>query len=85
MAISLVCFYGQTGIEHENTTICPWSEEAALIRRRLERWIVLLDGFVDVYERRGCWGRWADREAQSMGLIDVMIWILPEDNGLDCI
>jgi hypothetical protein len=84
MTISLMCSHCQACVEHQDATICPWSEKTTFVSRLLKLRVVLLERFIDVDE--GWWSRcwWADREAETVGLIVVVIWVLTEYHGLDC-
>jgi hypothetical protein len=75
--------HGQTCVEQQDTTICPWCEKARLVWRRLVVWVVDLEGFVDVLERgRGGCG-WTDREAEAVGLVGTVVGVLACDDDFD--
>jgi hypothetical protein len=63
--------------------ICPWCEEPAVLGWRLEVGIVLLEDRVHVLERWRGGGRRADGEAETVGLVVVVVRVLPEDDGFD--
>lgn len=82
VAIGLMRTDGKTRIEHQNTTICPWYEQTAIVGRRLETRVALLDAFVDVDERWRRSGWRTHGEGQAVGLVIVMIRILANDDDL---
>jgi hypothetical protein len=49
----------------------------------LEGWVVFLKGDVHVFEGGGRGGGRSDGEAEAVGLIVVVVWILAEDDGFD--
>lgn len=73
----------QARIEEQDAAVRPWRQQTALIGWSLEVGVVFLEGLVDVLE--GWWGvsRWADGEAEPVGLIGAVIGILTGDDGLD--
>lgn len=75
--------HGETGVEEEDASVSPWGEEAEVVGGWLEGGIVVLEAFVDVFEGGWCGSRWADGEAKAVGLIDVVIGILTENNHFD--
>lgn len=50
VAIGLMRADSKTSIEHQDTTICPWYKQAAVVGRWLETRVALLDALVDVDE-----------------------------------
>jgi hypothetical protein len=80
--IGLVSTHSQTGIEEEHTTISPWSKQSAPVGRWCEVGIIVGDGFIDILKRRRCNGRWTDGEGEAVCLIDIMVRILTNDDGL---
>lgn len=77
MAICLMRLNGEASVQHQHSTIRPWSEETAVLGGSYEGRVVLLDGNVHVLERwRSRRGR-ADREAKTMSLVEVVVGILP--------
>lgn len=42
-----------------------------------------MEGFVDVFEGRGSRSRRSNGEAEAMGLVDVVVGVLAEDNDFD--
>jgi hypothetical protein len=85
MGICFVCADGQAGIEEENAALSPGREETAVVGGRCECRVVPREGFVDVLEGQGCdsWG--LDGEGEAVGLVVVMVGVLAEDYGFDCI
>jgi hypothetical protein len=73
----------QACVEHQNALLSPWSEEARVAGRWFEGWIVIGYRDIDVFEGRGSWGRRSHREAETVCLIVVMIWVLPKNYGAD--
>lgn len=73
----------QARIEQQDATISPGCEETALVWRGLVVGIIDLEGFVDVLERG--WGRcrWADGEAEAVGLIRAVVGVLACDDDFD--
>lgn len=60
VAVGFVGSDGQTGVEHEDSTVCPRREQTAVFRGRDERWIVLFECNVHVLQTRRCRSRWPD-------------------------
>lgn len=83
MGISFVRTHGEAGIEHEDAAIGPGGEEAAIFGWRGEVGVVFFEGDVHVFERGRGRGRWSDGEAEAVGLIDVVVGVLAEDDGFD--
>jgi hypothetical protein len=69
----------QAGVEHKNTLLRPWRQEAAILWRRRKRWVVILQRDVHVLQARRSGSRRANGEAEAMGLIVVVIWVLTKD------
>lgn len=61
----------------------PGSQQAPSLRRGFEGRVVDCDGFVDVDQGRRCRLRWEDGEAESVGLIWAMVWVLAENDHSD--
>lgn len=80
MAVGLGRSDSQTSIQEQHTPIGPWSEEPALVRRGSEVCVFFLEELVDVLERRRGRGGWADRKAETVGLIRAMIRVLTEND-----
>lgn len=74
---------GQASVEEQDTAICPRSEESTFVWRCLKCRVILLESDVDVFQRRGRWRWWTNGEAETMGLVVVMIWVLAENDGFD--
>ena len=83
VTIGLMCSDSQTSVQEKNASICPRCQEASLLGRRFELGVVFLDCFVDVQQRRRCRSRRPNREAHSMGLINIVIRVLSKDHDLD--
>lgn len=74
---------GQTGIDEQDTAICPWCKKTTVIWWWFEVWIVVCEGFEDVFEGGWCGCRGADGETEAVGLVEVMVGILTDDYGFD--
>ena len=83
VAIRLVCAYCKTGVQEQHAAIGPRCQETAILGWRREGRVILLQGNVDVLERRGRGGRRADGEAETMRLVQVVIGVLADDDGFD--
>lgn len=83
MGIGLAPTDSQAGVDKQDATVRPWSQQATLVWRRLVVWVLFLETFVDVLERRGSGIRRADGEAETMGLIWPVIGVLAYDDGFD--
>jgi len=83
MAIRLVRADRKAGIQHKYPAVCPWGEEAPVLGGRDEGRIVFFDGDVDVLERGWGGGGGADGEAEAVGLVEVVVGVLAEDDGFD--
>ena len=83
MAVGLVGLDGQAGVEEQDAAIGPGREEAAVLGRGLEVGIIFLESGVHVLQawRGGCWR--TDGEAETVGLVDVVVGVLAEDDGFD--
>lgn len=75
----------QTGVQQEHTAVCPGRQEAAVVWWRLEIWVVVYKGLVDILEGWGCDCRWADGEGEAVGLVYVVVGILSDHDCFDCI
>lgn len=73
----------QTGIQKQHAAIRPRGEESTVAGWRLESRIVVAEGGVDVFERGGCRGGGPDGEAETVGLVVVVVGVLAEDHGFD--
>ena len=84
VAVGLVRAHGQAGVQQEDAAIGPGGEQAAAARRRFEGCgKVVLQAGVDVLER-GWGGRgWANGEGEPVGLVDVVVGVLAEDDDFD--
>lgn len=71
----------ETGVEEQYAPVCPGRQEAALVGRRSEAWVVACETYVHVFERRRSWCGRADGECESMGLVVVVVGILADDDG----
>lgn len=83
MRESLVSADGQTCVEHEYAALGPWCEQTTFVRRRLEAGVVLLESDVHVSEGRRGDGRTSNGEGKAVGLIDVVVRVLTEDDDFD--
>lgn len=85
VAVGFVGADGQAGVEHENASIGPWREETAVLWGRFEVGIVLLQRCVHVLQARWCWSRRPYREAKTVSLVEVVVWILAYYHSLDVV
>lgn len=76
MRIGLVLADSQTRIDEQDTAVRPGRQQPAAVGRCLVVWVLFLEGFVDVLERRGSRGWWADGKAEAMGLVGVVVRVL---------
>lgn len=83
VAVRLVRTDRETGIQHEDAAIGPGGEEAAVSGGRGEVGVVFFDGRVDVFEGGRGGGGGPDGEAEAVGLVEVVVGVLAEDNGFD--
>ena len=83
MAICLVRAHRETGVEKEDSAVCPWGEEAAVLGRRGESRVVVFEGYVNVFQGgwRGDGG--ANGEAETVGLVEVVVGVLADDDDFD--
>lgn len=85
MAVRFVGSHRQARVEKENSVVCPWREEAAVLGRFFEGGIISFESDVHVLEGWGSGRWWPDGETESMGLVVVVVGVLTEDYGFDCI
>lgn len=85
MTVGLVSPHRQARVEQENAAVGPWRQQAAILRRCFEVRVIFLQRNVDVFERGGSGRGRADGEAETVGLVDVVVRILTKDDGLDCV
>jgi hypothetical protein len=85
VTVRRVCADSQTSVEHEDALLSPGSEETPVIRGCHEVRVVLFDALVDVDQRGGCAGGWADGEAEAVGLVVVVVGVLADDDGFDSV
>jgi hypothetical protein len=85
VGICLVGSNGETGIDEEDTAVGPGGEETPVLWGWSEVWVILCEGFEDVFEGRWSGGRSADGETETMGLIEVMIRVLADNYSFDSI
>lgn len=73
----------QAGVEHEHAAVRPGGEQAAVLRRGLEVWIVVFQRDVHVFQRG--WGsRWgAHGEGEPVRLVDAVVGVLADYDGFD--
>lgn len=83
MTVGVVSADGQTCIEKQDATVGPRRQKTTFVRRRVEGRVIFLQSGVDVLERRwgGCWG--TNGEAEAVGLVEVVVGVLAEDDGFD--
>ena len=83
VAIRLVCSHRQARVKHQHATIRPWGQQPTVLGWGCEGRVVLLDGGVNVLQggRRG--SGWADGEAEPVGLVQIVVGVLTEDDGFD--
>ena len=80
-----MCAHGQAGVEEQDAALSPGGEETTVVGGRREGWVVAREGFVDVFEGgRGGRGR-LDGEGEAVGLVVVVVGVLAEDHGFDCV
>jgi len=75
----------QACVDHQHAAVGPWRQQTAPFRRLLELWVVLLEGYVDVLERRRSGGRGPDGKAEAVGLVRAVVRVLACDYGFDCV
>lgn len=85
VAVGFVGADGQAGVEHEDASVGPWSEETAVLWRRFEVGVVLLQRCVHVLQAGWCWGWRPHGEAKTVSLVEVMVWILTYYHSLDVV
>lgn len=75
--------YRQACIQQEHAAVGPGCQQPAVVGGRFEGRVVPLQGFEDVLE--GGWGRGgrAHGEAHAVGLVDVVVGVLADDDGFD--
>lgn len=79
-----MCAYGQASVEEQDTAVGPWRQETSSVGWGIEGRVVFLERGINVLEGgRGGSGR-TNGETETMGLIEVMIGVLPEDDCFDC-
>lgn len=83
MAVRLVGPHGQARVEQEYAAVGPGREQAALVARRGEGRVVVLEADVHVAERGGRGGGRAHGECEAVRLVDVVVGVLAEDDDLD--
>lgn len=83
VGVGLVRAHGQASVEEEHAAVGPGREQAAVLGRRGEVWVVLFEAFVDVLEGGRSWSRRADGEAEAVGLVEVVVGVLADDDGFD--
>ena len=83
--IGLSSTHGQACVQQQDSSIGPWRQETALLRRWLVVWVVLLEGLVDVLKRWRCGRGRADGEGEAVSLIGTVVGILPCDDDLDSV
>jgi len=83
VAVGLVRLDGQTSIEEQDSSVRPRREQTAVLGWGLEVWVVLSKRDIDVLEGwwRGC--RRPNGEAETVGLVQVVVRILAEDDRFD--
>ncbi len=85
VAIWFVCTHRKARVEQQDAAVGPGGQETAVVGWGFERGVVLLEGLVHVLEGRRRAGGRADGEAEAVGLVDVVVGVLAEDDGFDCI
>lgn len=85
MGVCVVSSDSETGIEQEHPLLGPGSEQPSAVGGLLEGRIVVLQGKVDVLERRGSWRRRAYGEAEAVSLAVVVVRVLAYDDRLDLV
>lgn len=77
MRFRFMRLHRQTSIQQQHPAIGPGGEETTVARRRAESVrVFLFEEFVDVLEGGWSWGGGSDGEAETVGLVDVVVWIL---------
>ena len=81
VAVCLVRAHRQRRVEQQHAAVGPGREQAATAHRRLEVRIVGPEGGVDVLERGRCGRGRAHGKGEAVGLVDVVVGVLPEDDA----
>jgi hypothetical protein len=71
MRVCLASSDSEAGVQEQNTTVCPWGEQTALVWRGLVVWVVDLERFVYILE--------------SVCLVWTVVRVLASDDYLDSI
>lgn len=85
VGVCVVSSDGETGVEQEHTLLSPGREQPSAVGRHLEGRVVMLQGKIDVLERRGRWRRRAYGKAEAVSLTVVVVRILADDDRLDAV
>lgn len=83
MTVGLVCTHCQACVQHQHTTFGPWRKQATLFRWWFEARVIILQRDINVLQGRGRLARGPHREAESMRLADIVVWVLAENDDLD--
>jgi hypothetical protein len=83
VAVGLVRLHRQTRVEQQDAAVGPGRQQAAVVRGRLEIWVVLFQTDVDVAQRGGQFGARPDGEAEPVGLVVVVVGVLAQDDDFD--
>lgn len=78
-----MCAHGQAGVEQQHAAVRPRREEAGVVWRSTEIWVVVLDAGEDVLEGGRRSRGWANGEAETVRLADVVVGVLAEDHRFD--
>lgn len=85
MAIRFVSTHCKARVKQQDAMVGPGGKEPAVVGWGFESGIIVLESFVHVLKGRRRAGGWADREAEAVGLVDVVVGVLAEDDGFDCV
>lgn len=83
VAVRLVGAHRQHGVEQQDAAVGPGRQQAAPVRRRREGRVVDLQGLVDVDQGRRRGRRRAHGEREAVGLVQVVVGVLAEDDDFD--
>lgn len=79
VAVGLLGAHGQHRVEQQDALLGPRHEQAAVVRRRLEVRVILRERDEHVLQR-GRRDPSANGKTKPVGLVDVDVGILPDDN-----
>lgn len=83
MAIRFMRSDRKTRVQQQHAAVSPRGEQAAVVGRSFEKRVILFERFVYIFEGRGS-GCWCTHgEAEAVGLVEVVIGVLADDDGFD--